>query len=172
MAGSLIKIAETTVSSGVSSVSLVGIDSTYDVYKVVFSGVELETDDATVLIRVTTSGSAFTGANYYRAHKVLRTVTTFANVSSINQTSWSYNNLGTGTSEFGNATMYLFNFNNASEYSFYTLESAELTAYPELQGIAGGGLNAVTQACDGLQFLVSSGNIDSGNFALYGLKKD
>ena len=35
MAGSLIKIAETTVSSAVASVTLTGIDSTYDVYKVI-----------------------------------------------------------------------------------------------------------------------------------------
>ena len=34
MAGSLIKIDEEIVSSAVSSVSLLGIDSTYDVYMV------------------------------------------------------------------------------------------------------------------------------------------
>jgi hypothetical protein len=34
MAGSLIKIEETTVSSAVASVTLTGIDSTYDVYMV------------------------------------------------------------------------------------------------------------------------------------------
>ena len=41
MPGSLVKITETTVSSGVSSVTLTGIDSTYDVYKFVFSGLEV-----------------------------------------------------------------------------------------------------------------------------------
>ena len=35
MAGSLIKVAETTVSSAVASVTLSGIDSTYDVYKII-----------------------------------------------------------------------------------------------------------------------------------------
>ena len=44
MAGSLIKIAETTVTSAVSSVSLVGIDSTYDVYMVRVSNLQCDTD--------------------------------------------------------------------------------------------------------------------------------
>ena len=36
MAGSLILIQETTVSTSVASVSLTGIDSTFNVYKVVY----------------------------------------------------------------------------------------------------------------------------------------
>ena len=41
MAGSLIKIQETTVSSAVASVTLTGIDSTYDVYQFIISGLEI-----------------------------------------------------------------------------------------------------------------------------------
>ena len=35
MTGSLIKIQETIVSSAVASVSLIGIDTTYDLYQIV-----------------------------------------------------------------------------------------------------------------------------------------
>ena len=42
MAGSLIKIDEEIVSSAVASVTLTGIDSTYDVYQVVISNAQLQ----------------------------------------------------------------------------------------------------------------------------------
>ena len=44
MAGSLIKIDEEIVSSAVASVTLTGIDSTYDVYMVRLNNVQPETD--------------------------------------------------------------------------------------------------------------------------------
>ena len=53
MAGSLIKIQETTVSSATASVSLVGIDSTYDVYKVVISKCVPVTDKTFLSLRAT-----------------------------------------------------------------------------------------------------------------------
>ena len=171
MSGSLIKIAETTVSSATASVTLTGIDSTYDVYMVKINKATLDTDGATIFFRVTTSGTADSDSEYDKAHKVLRTVSTFANVTSTNQTSWGYNTLGTSTGEIGNCIMYLFNFNNSSEFSFYTLESAELTNFPELQGIAGGGVHTVAEANDGVNIFTDSGNISSGTFSLYGLKK-
>lgn len=171
MPGSLVKITETTVSSGVSSVTLTGIDSTYDVYKFVFSGLEVDTDGTTLSIRVTTSGSADTTSNYDRADKQLISNTTFANSSNSNQDSWVNSVEGTGTGEANNGVLYLFNFNNSSEYSFMTRETTQWDNNPRLLSRSGGGVHTVAQACDGLQFFVTSGNIDSGTFKLYGIKK-
>ena len=64
MAGSLIKIAETTVSSSTASVTLTGIDSTYDVYKVVLNKVSVDTENSHLRFRVTVSGSPDTTSNY------------------------------------------------------------------------------------------------------------
>ena len=171
MAGSLIKIAETTVSSGVSSVTLTGIDSNYAVYKFVFSGLEVDTDGTTLSIRVTTSGSADTSSNYDRADKQLLSNTTFANSASTNQDSWVNSVDGTGTGEANNGVLYLFNFNNSAEYCFMTRETTQFDNNPRLISRTGGGEHTVAQACDGLQILVSSGNIDSGTFSLYALAK-
>ena len=57
MAGSLIKIDEEIVSSAVASVTLTGIDSTYDVYMVKIFGVYFATDKDSITMRVTTSGT-------------------------------------------------------------------------------------------------------------------
>ena len=59
MAGSLVLIQETTVSSSVASVSLTGIDSTFDVYKVVYDNLGQVNDNTNTSIRfIDSSGSA------------------------------------------------------------------------------------------------------------------
>jgi len=171
MAGSLIKVDEEIVTSAVSSVTLTGIDSTYDVYMVKINKLESDTDNSETRFRVTTSGTPDTSSNYDRAYKLLRSTSSFINLSTTNASYWFYNQNGNNTGEQQNGTMYLFNFNNASEYSFITFESAELTSASELQGLQGGAVHTVAQASDGIQIFVNTGNIDNGTFTLYGLKK-
>ena len=162
----LVQVATNTVTSAVSSVTLTGIDSD-DVYLLAFNHIFVDTDQAAIRFRVTTGGTADSDSEYDRAHKVPRTNASFADVSSTNQTFWNYNELGTAGNEQANGIMYLYNFNNSSEYSFYTLESAERISSTELQGIAGGGVHTVAEANDGIQAFPSSGNISSGTFTLY-----
>ena len=175
MAGSLIKIDEEIVTSAVASVSLVGIDSTYDVYQVVLSNIATDTDNVFLETRVTVSGTPDTSANYDIVYKKFRTDTTFSNGFQTNLTGMLYtpfDRLGTAGNENGNAIMYLFNFNNASEYSFLTVESTMRDRGATLVGEQGGAVHTVAQACDGLNFDMSSGNIDTGStFTLYGLAK-
>ena len=182
MAGALIKIDEFTVSSGVASVIIgggtsgssglnVSIDSTYDVYMVKYNNVECDTDAQYFRIRVTKSSSADTTSNYDQAYKKLDSTTTFGNRSNTNQTYWETEELGTSTQEQNNGVLYLFNFNNASEYSFITVEESTFNTAQQLTGRQGGAVHTVASASDGIQFLMASGNIDSGTFSLYGLAK-
>ena len=173
MAGSLIKIDEEIVTSAVASVTLTGIDSTYDVYMVRVNNVAPDGANRNLYMRVTKSGSADTTANYDYAYKGLRTDTTFSNISNTNQTFWQTSNYAnsTGTSQTMNGVFYLFNFANASEYSFVTNETANLTGSNLLIGAQGGGVHTVASASDGINFYYSADNINSGVFTLYGLKK-
>jgi hypothetical protein len=166
MAGKLVQVDTETVTSAVASVTLTGIDSD-DVYMVAFNNILPVTDGATIYLRVTTSGVADSDSEYDRAFKVFRTATSYANVSSTNQTFWYYNVIGTAGNEQANGILYLYNFNNSSEYSFFSFESAERTNVGELQGVAGGGVHTVAETNDGIQFFMSSGNIASGTFTLY-----
>lgn len=170
MSGSLIKIDEEIVTSAVASVTLTGIDSTYDVYMVKYNNVECDTDAQYFRIRVTKSGTADTTANYDWAFKKLESTTTFGNRSNTNQTYWETEALGTSTQEQNNGVLYLFNF-NASEYSFITVEESTFNTSQQLTGRQGGAVHTVASASNGIQFFMSSGNIDSGTFTLYGLKK-
>ena len=177
MAGSLVLIQETTISSSTATVSLVGIDSTFDVYKVVFNNVTFTTTSNTGFrARVTVSGTADTTSNYDRASKGLKANASFDNNSATNETSWDIANTsldGTVTGSQANGIVYCFNFNNSSEFSFITKESSNFDdrGTVTLNGSQGGAVNRVAQGCDGIQFFANTDNIAGGTFKLYGLVK-
>jgi len=174
MAGSLIKIDEEIVTSAVASVTLGGSDwdSSYDVYLVQFSNLKPTTDNVLNRVRILVSSSADTTSNYDFANKGLRSDSAFNNNSNTNGTYWEFDRSGNATGENTNATLYLFNFNNASEYNFITNEFSGSSPFDLIYGATGGGVHTVAQASNGIQFFFSSGNIDTGaKFTLYGLKK-
>jgi len=167
MAGKLIQVATETVTSAVASVTLTGIDSD-DVYMVAYNNIAPETDVQKLEIRFTVSGVADTSSNYDKAQKVLSADGAFSNQSSTNQSSInSLDQGGTGTQETLQGIHYLFNFNNASEYSFITYEGTARSSASILNARQGGGVLTVAQACDGIQYFFASGNIASGTFTLY-----
>ena len=181
MAGSLIKVDEFTISSPVSSIILGGgssgssglnasIDSTYDVYMVQYLNVFMSSN-ARNRIRFTVSGSADTSANYDGAMKQMYANQAYYNSSPTNATYINSLSLGTTQDKSDNGTLYLFNFNNASEYSFLTVEASMLSADGDLYGLQGGNVKTTAEANNGIQFLFNGENINSGTFSLFGLKK-
>ena len=164
--GKLVQVATETVTSAVASVTLTGIDSD-DVYMVAVKDFTPATDNVSVSLRFTVSGTADTSANYDRAFKTLKANTTFSNTSSTNQTELLVGNIGTGTSESFNGIYYLYNFNNSNEYSFITQEVVARDLNGNLLGGQGGAVLTVAQATDGVVFKTTSGNIASGTFTLY-----
>jgi len=166
MAGQLVQVATETVTSAVASVTLTGIDSD-DVYMVTMSGMK-PASDVQLYARVTTGGVADSDSEYDYANKYLKSDTTFGNDSATNYDRW------TPTSTMENAyggysmIMYLYNFNNSSEYSFMTSEEAHIQGgTTAVRGLQGGGVHTVAEVNDGISFLMSSGNIEAGTFTLY-----
>ena len=172
--GSLIKIYEEIVTSAVASVTLTGIDSTYDVYMVKYNNLKMAADKV-VFFRFTESGTPNTSANYDRAHKLLYSTKAFANVSATNQTSAYLDVSRLESGGGGGGIMYIFNANNIGEYTFYTAENSNELENAQgggLVGAQGGGVLTVTSAVDGIEFTLESAiNFTSGTFTLYGLKK-
>ena len=163
---SLVQVATNTVSSPVSSVTLTGIDSD-DVYMVAVNNVTFDTDNVDFAVRVTTGGTPQTDANYDRATKLLRTAS-FINIGTANSTNFEIEGGGgNGANEQSNNIFYCYNFNNASEYSFCTVETSQMNLNAQLGGQQGGFVKTTAEANDGLHFFVSSGNIASGTFTLY-----
>ncbi len=125
MAGNLIKIDEVDVTSGVSSVTLGGTnwDNSYDVYQVVANNVQCDTDTKTLTFRFLDSSNATINTGYNVAFKTLKSNATFGNdYGSLTSAPFIDLYLGTGTGEQANGILYIFNANNASQYTFYTQE--------------------------------------------------
>ena len=170
MAGKLVQVATNTVTSAVASVTLTGIDSD-DVYMVAVNNMRPSSDGINTYLRVTKSGTPDTTSNYDRAFKNLRADTSFGDISDENVTQLDLGTTGTSTQEMVNITQYLFNFNSSSEYSYTTVEASSRNNDGHLRGFQGGGVLTVAQATDGVKYFFHSGNIASGTFTLYGLKK-
>jgi hypothetical protein len=185
MAGSLIKVDEFTISSAVASIILgggssgssganVSIDSTYDVYLFTTTNSDVSVDNSNILLRVTktSDNSADTTANYDNAYKLLSPSFDFSNQANTNMTSFQHlGGSGTGTNESGVATAYLFNWANTNEYSFMTWETNIYNQTPALFSAKGGQVHTVAQSNNGIQILMNTGNLTSGTFTIYGLRK-
>jgi len=185
MAGSLIKIDEFTVSSAVANVIIGGgssgssslnasIDSTYDVYQIVANNLRPATA-AQLEVRLTKSGSAQSDSEYDWGYKNMYTGGSYVNENSTNQDSfflYSAYEETTATGKGNGIVLYLFNFPNSSEYSYFTVEQSRLFSTGTLGGNQGGCVHTVASASDGVQFLWDGGhNFEDGTFQLFGLKK-
>ena len=176
MAGSLVLLHSVTASSSATvTLGTTDWDNSYDVYMVVFNDVTPATDDVDMNMRFTKTAdnSVDSSSNYDYAAKLIKTYNAFENNGEPNDDKFllTGQELGTGTGETANGVMYLFNFNDASEYSAYTIEMTCLDDSAHLHGSQGAGALTVAQATNGVQFYMASGNIASGEFKLYGLNK-
>ena len=175
MAGSLILLDSVTASDDATvTLGTTDWDNSYNVYMVVINNMLPETDATEPRMRFTktTDNSDDDSSNYDYAYKFLYDSSSFYNTQITNDDHIQIGaNLGTAGNECLNAVIYLFNFNNASEYSFFTIEGTQLANVGDLWGAQGGGVLTVAQATNGVQFFMSSDSIVSGEFKLYGLKK-
>lgn len=169
--GSYVEIDSGTASSS-SSIELTGIDTTYNVYMATWKDVAPANDNTGMYIRVTTGGTPDSDSEYDQAVYNLLSYAAFEIGYGAGSAYWNMGNIGTGSSETQQGVAYLFNFGDASEYSFLTLEKTNMMADPNnLYGQHGALVHTVAEANDGLSFYIASGNIASGEFRLYGLKK-
>ena len=171
MSSSLIKIQEATASSS-SSITLTGIDTTYNVYLVLFHGVVGSNDNVYLNMRSTVGGTADDSSAYEWAGRV-QSVGGFANHygSGQNHMRISDGTLGTGTSEFCNGYIWVLNANSSSQFTAYASNNAVRNSGATLSGTISSFIHQEAQTTDGVYFYASSGNIASGQFTIYGLNK-
>ena len=176
MAGSLVLIdSETASSSATITLGTTDWDSSYDVYMVVINDVTPATDDQALYMKLNkaSDNSIHDASNYDYVQHTLKTYSDYEENERQDGGRFKITDqeIGTGTSETANGVLYLFNFNNASEYSYITMEMTCFDDSGHLHGNQGAGSLTVAQATNGVTFEMGSGNIASGNFKLYGLKK-
>ena len=172
MAGSLKKISKVTASGSPSVLTIQGIDSTYNVYIVHYKDIVPNSDERLGL-RVTKGGTPQDDSNYDNARKGLLAHGAFQENSDVDDSKILLGTVeSTATTSGAFGTLYLYNFNNSSEYSFINFESMMHASTPSAFADVGGGVHTVASASDGVSFFFESGaTFTSGEMILYGLVK-
>ena len=173
-------INETTASS-VSSVSITDVFSAdFDIYQITFNNlVQATSSDTFSYLRfLNSSGSQITTSNQDWAIHVVRAGSTFQESRSTNQaTIWHSIYNCVNESDFGGATMYIFNPYSDSSYTFIINQS-----YFRYDGTSGGTIGAegykqiavlkATQRVEGIKFYNQVGNFANFDCKIYGLRVD
>ena len=135
----LLQVATNTVTSAVSSVTLTGIDSD-DVYMLTYSNMQGSVNDKYPQFRLTESGTENTTSNYDYGAKKLKTYSSFQTVAQTNQNlaRLTDEKLGDQAQETGNGFLYIYNANNSSEYTFWSMENVNRDGGGNLMSMTGG----------------------------------
>lgn len=167
---SLVLITRQTVSTAVASVDFTsGISSAYDEYLITITNATPATNNVTLRGRISQSGVFKSGANYTTG---ATTGGTSFNMSSSAGTGID----NTAVSGGIDGEVRIFAPSSAAVrkkimwqmvWRDGTTGNVTPCVYPDL----GGSYVLDSTAIDGFQFLMSSGNINSGTFSLYGIKK-
>jgi hypothetical protein len=165
------QVATNTVSGTPTTVQILGTTTTDAFYLVAMNNVRPTTDNKDLFCRVTVGGTADDSSEYDYAYKQIRADgTSFGNTYGANESSWrlEYAIGNVAGEEMFNGLMYLYNFNNSSEYSSMSLEGSNRLQGQNLLGETGGGVQTEAQSCNGLEFFwESSSTFASGTFTLY-----
>jgi hypothetical protein len=169
----------TTNASNVASVSFDGyFSATYKNYKVIISSVINATSNQNLKMRFRRSNADVTASNYWYAgggaYKASDGNSGFSDLTGYNETSFIIATGGYNTSGYNFCNdITIFDPLGTNNYKTYHTNSFGVyyngTFYG--YGISNSGIltNALT-ALSGVTFFMSSGNLTSGNFKLYGIK--
>jgi hypothetical protein len=122
-----------------------------------------------MMARVTVGGTADSSSVYDNAFKFFRADASFDNASNTNGTVFDFKPQQVSAGRSANGLLYLYNFNNSSEFSYITVEHSFFwNGSNGFSAHIGGAVETEAQACDGIQFLCSgSGTYATGTFTLY-----
>jgi len=147
MAGQLIQVNKAVGDNTSSVLTVTGIN-TDDVYMVAFHSLSTNTNNDVLRARVTTSGIPDSDTEYDRALVYFSNTGISANRYGANSDAWQIVENADDENGGGQGILYLYNFNNSSEFSFYTQETVG-TVSSQSAGQMGGGVHTVQESNDG-----------------------
>ena len=184
LSSDFVKLAETTVSSGVSSVGFDGyFSSTYDRYEIVCSNFHVDSVPD-MAFRVYIANSAHTSSQYVNTNAFQYTdLTPSHSISQQSSTSVDYDapydlwqsngdNLGSQSTNGCYIHYTIYNPLNTTDWKMMQFEVGygQASNNIAMQRVFGHGVLKNTSALTGMLILPSAGNITSGTFKLYGYK--
>lgn len=169
-----VKISSVTASND-ATVEFTGLSSTYSAYKIIISNLVPATDVVNFNMRTSTDN----GSTYDNGASDYSWATRYTQHTSAGDNSFSADdadsqittmtNLGSDTNENGAIEITLYNPSNTG-YTHATWAGTAILLNGTGYSFNGSGARLSAADVDAIQFLMSSGNIESGIFTLYGIK--
>jgi hypothetical protein len=173
---SWVKLSKTTITSSTAEVdftnSITGAFDTYKIYVVTITDLRGATDDVTLRMRIFNSSGIYTTANYRYVYHAFAD----GDYNYTGQSEYQIVRHGIGNQTSGSvfnqnlsAILYLYNFENNKRHQFHG-NAVYKSNNNATQLITVGGTIDEGTATTGLRFYMSSGNIATAEFTLYGIK--
>lgn len=154
------------------------LDSTYEVYKITYSGISPASDNVDLYCRFGTGATPTYQATSYRysntggrAGTVVQRDSGNTTVNQMIMNDVSTNAVGNQVGEEVSGEMYIHSPANTSKHKNCHWAHSREDAADYMQNETGSGKWDSTTAVTSVRFLFASGNIASGEFKLYGIKK-
>jgi len=171
-----LKFISSQSASASATIDFTSFSTSYDAFMLVISNAKPATDDVEAWLRIGTGGGPTyqSGASDYSwfvgaGSRTQAQDTTDAQIVMTYQ--GATNSVGNASGESFNATLF---FDNPDATNLFTVRGnmTYLNASGGVEGsIIGGGYVTAATAVTGIRFMFESGNIASGTFTLYGLRK-
>ena len=185
-ATSLTHIKTLTASSSstlsfVNGSSDVVLDSTYPIYKFVYTNAHPATNGA----HFTFNGSLDTGSNYnvtktttwffayHRENDEANPTVTYSTSNDLAQSTDFQiiaSDIGNGNDESGSGELFLFNPSSTTFVKHFISHAHSYNSNDYANNMFCSGYFNTTSAIDAIQFKMNSGNVDAGTIKLYGIK--
>lgn len=153
--GKLVQVNKAVGDGTSSSLTVTGIN-TDDVYMIVFHSLSTTTQNDVLKARVTTSGTPDSDSEYDRALVYFSNLGISANRYGSNVDHWQIVENADDDNGGAQGRLYLYNFNNSSERSYYIQETVG-TVSNQSAGQVGGGVHTVLESNDGFSMYSSAG---------------
>ena len=168
------ELISTATASASATIEFTNLNSTYSMYKVVLLGVLPATDNTALWFRISTdNGSTFkAGASDYRWNATRLAVATTVTAGSNGDVKGQLmNSIGNVQAEAASGEVDIYNPSSAVTHLVGLGKFIYLDGLQDVhQESVSFNYRTATTAVDAIQFLMSTGNITSGVFKLYGLR--
>lgn len=169
-------ISSATASSS-SAITFTGLSSTYFMYVVVMADIIPATDNTILRLRTSTDGGTTydSGASDYSWAASINFVSSgdvpgVSNEGNFNDTSITLQAAnGTVAGETTSGILYLFNV-AGTNFTYCNYDMMATNSFGTVARYPGGGVRQSAADVDAIEFTLSSGNITSGEFKLYGVR--
>ena len=170
-ASSALVLLSTVTASNSATVDVeTTFDSTYDVYKLIISGLTEVNDNGSIMVSMKIGGSYITTATYVYHHSVpTSNSTAYAGTASSADNVIYLASLGNAANRSADYEITIFNPSSTAFSKQITWHGTTIRNLGYATNSSGGGHNTGTGALTGIRIAVDSGNILAGKFRLYGI---